>query len=617
MLIISTSLLFALVVGVECVNFPFESEQLTDADIGNFSAIAFGDKSTANRAYDETACKAYPGTAGWPLDSEWAQVNSSLEGALLKPVPAAAVCYDGPFKDEAQCNFLLRNTSTSRFYIDNPLTVLNEWPEGNTCYATQQAQGLTCTQGGFPVYVVHATTVKQIQIAVNFARNKNLRLTIKNTGHDFIGRSTGFGALSIWTHWLKDFEFLPQYSIGEYDGMAARVGAGLESWEMFAHMSNHNMTVLVAGGYTVGAYGGWMTGGGHSALASKYGLGADQPLSLQVVTADGRFVTADMNQNTDLFYALRGGGGSTYGIVTSAVVKAYPPIQVLSASVSFSKGSSNTSTTNDTETFWRGFDRFHDFGRTIVDNGGTAYSNLRSTGTNNSGFSFSADIEMPGLSAQALLDFIQPLHDELNKIGLVVNNRGPTQASNWMAARQGLGDAPGSSRFASRLFPYANFEDAALFAATQRAIRASVEAGYAFHGIHLRPTERAGGYPGNNAANPAFRKAIMHADLFDFAGLRGTTPQAVRDAHARLDSYMAGWRAASPGAGAYMNEADLEEPDWQQAFFGDNYGRLLRIKKEVDPWGLFYAPGTVGSEDWVVVTEDGLPTQNGPLCRAS
>lgn len=132
----------------------------------------------------------------------------------------------------------------------------------------------------------------------------------RNTGHDFFGRSTGFGALSIWTHWLKQFEFLPQYSIGQYKGMAARVGAGLESWELFAHMGKYNMTVLVAGPYTVGAYGGWITGGGHSALASTYGMGADQVLSLDVITADGQFVTADVNQNTDLFFALRGGGGS-------------------------------------------------------------------------------------------------------------------------------------------------------------------------------------------------------------------------------------------------------------------------------------------------------------------
>lgn len=131
----------------------------------------------------------------------------------------------------------------------------------------------------------------------------------RNTGHDLIGRSTGAGGLSIWTHWLKDFEFVPEYEVGEYSGAAARVGSGIESWEMFAHMTANNMTALVAGGYTVGAYGGWIQGGGHSALASKYGLGADQALSIQVVTADGRFVTADPTQNTDLFYALRGGGG--------------------------------------------------------------------------------------------------------------------------------------------------------------------------------------------------------------------------------------------------------------------------------------------------------------------
>ena len=134
----------------------------------------------------------------------------------------------------------------------------------------------------------------------------------RNSGHDFVGRSVGFGSLSIWTHWLKDFEFLPEYSIGEYHGMAARVSSGIESWEVYDQMDSHNMTVLVAAGYTVGAFGGWMTGGGHCVLASKYGLGADQVLSINVITADGSFVTADVNQNPDLFYALRGGGGSKY-----------------------------------------------------------------------------------------------------------------------------------------------------------------------------------------------------------------------------------------------------------------------------------------------------------------
>lgn len=97
---------------------------------------------------------------------------------------------------------------------------------------------------------------------------------------------------------------------------------------MFNYMAANNIGVVVpvrsifscrrekstnsekkAGTTTIGPYGGWMAGGGHSILTSSYGMGSDQPLSLQVVTADGRFVTADPSTNEDLFFAMRGGGG--------------------------------------------------------------------------------------------------------------------------------------------------------------------------------------------------------------------------------------------------------------------------------------------------------------------
>lgn len=134
---------------------------------------------------------------------------------------------------------------------------------------------------------------------------------IRNTGHDFGGRSVGAGSLSIWTHNLKGFEFYPEYSIGEYTGMAVHYGAGLETWELFNYMAENNITVPAAGGRTVGANGGWFASGGHGNLASLYGLGCDQALEIHAVTADGRFVVANSEENEDLFYALRGGGGST------------------------------------------------------------------------------------------------------------------------------------------------------------------------------------------------------------------------------------------------------------------------------------------------------------------
>lgn len=103
--------------------------------------------------------------------------------------------------------------------------------------------------------------------------------------------------------------------------MAARVGAGLEAWELYAYMAQYNMTLVVPGGSTVGAYGGWMSAGGHNTLSSVYGLGSDQVLSLEVVTADGRLLTANTTTNTDLFYALRGGGPGKGSSASCSVLK--------------------------------------------------------------------------------------------------------------------------------------------------------------------------------------------------------------------------------------------------------------------------------------------------------
>jgi FAD/FMN-containing dehydrogenase len=90
-----------------------------------------------------------------------------------------------------------------------------------------------CTLGGFPVYSVNVSNVGQIQLAVNFARNANLRLVIKNTGHCYLGKSAGAGALSIWTHNLKDLTYYPSLRIPGYSGPAMKVGAGVTVREVY------------------------------------------------------------------------------------------------------------------------------------------------------------------------------------------------------------------------------------------------------------------------------------------------------------------------------------------------------------------------------------------------
>lgn len=157
---------------------PFELNQLSDADVADFPDIDFGSPDDFNDNQDVAPCREYPSSPDWPSLQDWNQFNESLGGALLHPLPPGAVCYDGPAYDEDQCKYLLRNAGFTRFYTNDPVTVLAEWPTGSTCLPTLDPTG-NCTQGGLAAYVVNATTVKHVQAAVNFARNRNLRLVIK------------------------------------------------------------------------------------------------------------------------------------------------------------------------------------------------------------------------------------------------------------------------------------------------------------------------------------------------------------------------------------------------------------------------------------------------------
>lgn len=149
--------------------------------------------------------------------------------------------------------------------------------QGLTCMppSVDNSSAGTCTVGGFPSYVVKATNVAQIQLAVNFARNLNIRLVVKNTGHDFNGRSSGSGALSVWTHHLKSINFYQTYTTSSYSGPAIKVGAGVQGFELYEAAEKFGVTAVGGEGMTVGYAGGYLAGGGHSPLSPKYGIAAD------------------------------------------------------------------------------------------------------------------------------------------------------------------------------------------------------------------------------------------------------------------------------------------------------------------------------------------------------
>lgn len=117
--------------------------------------------------------------------------------------------------------------------------------DGSACLPQNAGKG-KCKLGGLPAYSVNATTVSQIQLAVNFARSLNLRLVVRNTGHDFLGKSTGAGSLNIWTHNLKKVEFVKNYqsASGGYSGPAFKIGAGIQVFELYEAANKAGYTAV-------------------------------------------------------------------------------------------------------------------------------------------------------------------------------------------------------------------------------------------------------------------------------------------------------------------------------------------------------------------------------------
>jgi hypothetical protein len=355
--------------------------------------------------------------------------------------------------------------------------------------------------------------------------------------------------------------------------------------------------------------GGYIQGGGHSPLSSIYGIAADHVLSMEVVLASGQFVTASATQNSDLFWALRGGGGSTFGVVTSVTVKAHPDFPVTVTSFAF--GGISPNTTYDQT--WAGIRAF--FSHFIDFSSAGTYSYFQLVPSPVPIFEM-APFFAPNMTVAATQALLKPWFDVLAANGINIApqfNYYPNYLSAWEAnfPQETVGREQGVT--GSRLFPRQNWENATLFNTTFDAWKASIDAGCIAISFNFAPTLAAGGNS-NNSVNPAFRKTVLHSiQITSWA--QNDTDATIKAALNLLEQRQAAWRAVTPGAGSYLGESDRNEPDFQQSFYGSFYPRLLQIKKEVDPDDVFWAKTAVGSEGWDTVTKDVMNDENGPLCR--
>jgi hypothetical protein len=344
-----------------------------------------------------------------------------------------------------------------------------------------------------------------------------------------------------------------------------------------------------------------------------FGAGSDQIVALEVVLANGRFVTATQSVNSDLYWAMLGGGGGTFGVITSAVVKVHPKVPVTASSwtVMTSETVSSDAFWELVKFFWKSFPAFND-AKTY------SWGNLMKLApgtymwTMNPFFATNKSIK----EFEAL---VAPLFQKAAELNITIAANTTHYDTMYPAYKNtfepqnyyigGAGAIPGS-----RLVPTENWANEAVVNQTFAVIQNMVEKAMMVNLYHQHTADELD--TGVNSLNPAFRN--LQAQLVAIQSVTDMTAAGWKAADDNLNNeIMRPLREITPAGGAYGNEANIGEPNWQQAFWGKNYPRLLELKKKYDPTELFYVHHGVGSEGWVVQDNGivGVQSTDGPLCR--
>jgi hypothetical protein len=255
-----------------------------------------------------------PGEPGWPDPAEWARLRRTVGGRLVKVESPFDGCADAPAG--ATCTELFQSLGNPFFIGDSvALTQTLVWTGAWTSAASK--------------YAVVANGSADIAAAVNFARKHRLRLAVKGGAHSYIGGSNAPDSLLIWTRSMRTVElhdrFVPRGGEGRIDPEpAVTVGAGAIWLDVYEAVTTKGGRYAQGGGCTTVGVAGLVQGGGFGSFSKGHGTAAASLLEAQVVTADGAVRIVNAVQDPDLFWALKGGGGGTFGVVSRLTLRTHP-----------------------------------------------------------------------------------------------------------------------------------------------------------------------------------------------------------------------------------------------------------------------------------------------------
>ncbi|KAF2731697.1 FAD binding domain protein [Polyplosphaeria fusca] len=568
-------------------------------------------------------CKCVPGEDCWPSRPELDLLNSTVKGNLIQGVPPASVCYLAqPNYDTQQCDTVIASWFDPYFHANDPISIDYPWWNNNSCPpifangtsvtgdANAGAKG--CHIGDHPVYAVNATSEEAVIAAVQFASKHNIRLNVKSTGHSLLGRSTAFGSLSVWTHhsrgikWHEDFQ--PDSCTSGAAQRAVTLAAGERTRDVYEAAAKRNLVVSGSAARDIGIVG-WFTGGGHGPLTGDYGLGADNIIEARIVTPDGQLRVVNSCQNSDLFWAIRGGGGGTFGVVTQVTMKAYPAPNVTRHTFSLT-----TTDPSDEVGFWNSVANVWSYLPSLRSGGLQGYGGISQSASSRS---MTWSFNLYGGTSGAIEKLIEPIIkylDPKNGTSLIYKSgiaSYPDFFTLWNSTASVDLVANTGSIFGSRLLPAESFTTdlSRLAGALKNATAPGLNNRPSGLGLFMvAPQSSSNNTSADISATPAWRDAILHMGVSvpfsDALSFTEAQPYLDEMTYKRVEAL----KTLAPDSGAYLNEADPFDPDWQASFWGQNYERLARIKKTYDPDGLLWCVSCVGSERWA-------RTKSGQLCR--
>ena len=578
----------------------------------------------------------------WPSKAAWKRLHDEVEGNLIPVSFPIDVVKTAP--DSAAARQLSKDIHNPYYIADQPgLTETLGWVDA---WATQPS-----------AYAVVARHAADIAAAVSFARDHNLRLVIKGRGHSYIGASNAPDSLMIWTRHMTDIEthaaFVPRGCEGKVAPQpAVTMGAGTYWLKAYEAVTTQGGRYVQGGGCTTVGVAGLILGGGFGSFSKRYGTAAASLLEAEVVTADGRTRIANACTHSDLFWALKGGGGGTFAAVSKLTVRTHELPEYFGITNFKVKAPSDEAYRMLLREFVS-FYAAHLFNEHWGEQAHVRGDNVLEINMLSQGL----DAEQSHEVWQPFLDWVRNSPYGYSMVGRVVIGSLPAQRmwdAEWLAEhwpeilypRNGnplhtildeiLAHATQEPLFHRDERPSAApssfwwnadagqvgwfiwgydslWMPASLLASDSQARLAdALFAGSRHSWVELHFNKGLAGARAetiaaarDTATNPAVLSSFALAIVADgegpaYPGIPGHSPDVAkgRAAAEAIERCIGQLRAVTGQSGSYVNETNYFETQWQQAFWGGNYSRLMEIKRKYDPDGLLFTHHGVGSEGW-------------------